>query len=135
MSGILLIGEDELLLQTRAAVLRTIGVETFCTDVSSALPVLMGQHCDVVIFCHSLPRHVCETLAQIIRCRWPSTPLLLISTSRDWEQMEEAGIFDSLCSPEPDCLIRCMVELLGRRGVRSAVPPSDHALATAASDQ
>ena len=135
MSTVLLIGEDELLLQTRAAVLRTIGVETVFTDVSSALAALMGRHCDLVVFCHSLPRHMCETLAQIIRCRWPSTPLLLISTSRDWEQMEEAGIVDSVCSPEPDSLIRCTIELLGRREVRSAVHPSHRTLATAASDR
>lgn len=135
MSTVLLVGEDELLLQTRAAVLRTIGVETVCSDVSSALTLLMGRHCDLVVFCHSLPRHVCETLAQIIRCRWPSTPLLLISASRDWEQMDDAGIVDSVTSPEPESLIRRAVESLGRRVACSAVPPRHHPAVSLASDR
>jgi DNA-binding response OmpR family regulator len=124
MATVLLIGDDDLLLQTRAAVLRTISLETLCSDISSAVGVLMSRHCDVVIFCHSLPRHVCETLSQIIRCRWPSTPLLLISAGRSWEQSEDAGIVDGVTSSEPDHLIQRMIELIGRRGVRSAAAAS-----------
>jgi len=37
MSTVLLIGEDEVLLQTRAAVLRTTGAKTICSNAISAL--------------------------------------------------------------------------------------------------
>lgn len=120
MATVLLIGEDELLLQTRAAVLRTIGLETVCTNTSMVLPLLASRHCDLVVLCHSVPRHVCETLSQIIRSRWPGTPLLLMSALRIWEQVEDSQIVDSISSPDPEVFIRRTIELVGRRGARPA---------------
>lgn len=124
MATVLLVGEDELLLHTRAAVLRTIGLQPVCAEASAAFSLLMDCHCDLVVFCHSLPQHVCETLAQIIRSRWPGTPLLLISAGRSWEQLEDSGIVDSVTSPAPEAFIRRTIELVGRRGVRPATSPS-----------
>ena len=124
MATVLLVGEDELLLHTRAAVLRTIGLETLCADSSSAVSVLTNRHCDLVVFCHSLPRHVCETIVPIIRSRWPGTRLLLISPGRSWEQSEDAGIVDAITSPDPESFLRRTVEMVSRRGVRSLTVPS-----------
>jgi DNA-binding response OmpR family regulator len=116
MSTVLLIGEDELLLQTRAAVLRTIGAETLCCDVSSALTLMEDRQCELVVLCHSLPIHLCETIAEIIHARWPKTRLLLVTATPGWEQTDLPGLMDAVSSADPDRLVGRTVELLGRRG-------------------
>jgi CheY-like chemotaxis protein len=114
MSTILLIGEDEFLLQTRAAVLRGTGADILCSDVASALSLLDKQVFDLVILCHSIASHVCETMVQIIRQNWPVTRVLQVSAVREWEQGEVIPGVD-ICSAEPERLIDRTVELLGRR--------------------
>lgn len=123
MSAILLIGEDEFLLETRAAVLRPIGAEMVCTNVSSAMPLLERKPFDVAILCHSIPDHLCQTLTEVIHLNWPSTRVLLVSAVRDWEQeISATGV--EMCPPEPERLIERTVELLGRRKAASVRTPS-----------
>lgn len=114
MSGILLIGEDDFLLETRAAVLRPIGAETVCTNVSSAMEILEHKAFDLAILCHSIPDHLCQTLTEVIRQNWPSTRVLLVSAVRHWEQEACSDNVD-ICAPDPERLIERTVELLGRR--------------------
>ena len=114
MAAILLIGEDDFLLQTRAAVLRRTGAESACCDVASALFMLEHQVFDIVLLCHSIPGHLCETISEIIRHNWPGTRLLHISAVRDPERFDP-GDGVEVCSPEPERLIERTVELLGRR--------------------
>jgi CheY-like chemotaxis protein len=131
MSTILSIGEDEFLLETRAAVLRGTGADILCSDVASALSLLDKQIFDLVILCHSIPAHVCETLVQIIRKNWPVTRILQVSAVREWEQGEATPGVD-ISSAEPERLIDRTVELLGRRknsSVQSTVCKSSTRLA------
>lgn len=114
MSAILLIGEDAFLLETRAAVLRTTGAEILSCDTSSALPTMGKQFFDIVIFCHSIPLHLCHTLAEIIHQNWPGTRLLRVAAVRHWEESEEVVGVD-LCSAQPERLIEQTIALLGRR--------------------
>ena len=121
MPAILLIGEDEFLLETRAAVLRTTGAEMVCTDVSSALSRFQKNNYDLALLCHSIPGPVCQTLIDVIRQNWPSTRILLVSAIRNWEQVESGDGVET-CTPNPERLIQRTIELLGRRRV-SAVRP------------
>ena len=123
MSAILLIGEDEFLLETRAAVLRPTGAETVCSNVSSVMPLLESKPFDLAILCHSVPDHLCQTLTEVIHLNWPSTRVLLVSAVRDWEQETTATGVET-CPPDPERLIERTIELLGRRkagSVRSIV--------------
>lgn len=114
MSAILLIGEDAFLLETRAAVLRTTGAEIQSCDISSALPTMGKQLFDIVIFCHSIPLHLCHTLSEIIHQNWPDTRLLRVAAVRHWEESEEVVGVD-LCSSQPERLVEQTISLLGKR--------------------
>jgi DNA-binding response OmpR family regulator len=118
MATVLLVGEDEILLNTRAAVVRTTGATTVCSLTSSALTVLAEQSCDLVILCHSVPDYVCITLADIIRRQWPGTRILRLAAGSAWE--EDVPI--AVCPADPESLVQCTVELLGRRGPQRVLP-------------
>lgn len=129
MASILLIGEDELLLETRAAVLRSTGAEILCTNTSHAVETLSQRPFTVVMLCHSVAQHVCETLCGIIRKSWPETALLQVTYAYAWMDYEEYGV--QVCSSEPEVLLAKAVELLGRRPVVSAAatqPQAAHAV-------
>jgi len=115
MSSILVVGDDELLLETRAAVLRTIGAETFCCRGTAALAVQADRQCDLVILCHSLSAQLCAALAETIHGRWPKTRLLLVTPSGAWEQTVENTPLDAVSSADPKRLVLRTVELLGHR--------------------
>jgi CheY-like chemotaxis protein len=122
MSTLLLVGEDELLQQTRAAVLRTVGANVTCSDPDSALSIQQGLECDLVVLCHSLPEQLAATIAKTIRSRWPATRILLVTSSRIWEAAEAIPTVDAVSSPDPEHLIERTIELLGRRQPRSVRP-------------
>jgi DNA-binding NarL/FixJ family response regulator len=121
VSAVLLVGEDELLQQTRAAVLRTIGAEVICSGPQTALGVQQDRECDLAVLCHSLPESLSAILAETIRSRWPKTRILLVTSSRIWEAAEAIPAVDAISSADPESLILHSIELLGRlpsRGIR-----------------
>ena len=128
MPAILLIGEDEFLLETRAAVMRPRGAEMVCTDVPSAIPLMERRFFDLAILCHSIPDHLLQTLTQIIRQNWPSTRILVLSPARMWEQSDTVDGVE-VCTPSPERLIERTVELLGRRKAGSVRCSEDIAAA------
>ena len=113
MSTILLIGEDELLLRTRDAVLRTIGVATVTASSASALAIQTKLPCDLIIFCHSVPAQVAAALSETIRARWPGTPILRMTSLRTWESPDPNGVAESIASADPERLVKRTAELLG----------------------
>jgi hypothetical protein len=123
MSSVLLVGEDELLLQTRSAVVRTTGANTLCCASSAALAIQQERECDVVILCHTLPRDYCAALAEVIHARWPKTCVLLVSSTRIWEQPDAPEAMDAVSSADPEHLVGRTIELLGRRDPVTAKPP------------
>lgn len=122
MSTVLLIGEDELLLQTRAAVLRTTGARTVCSNANSALGIQADQLCDLVILCHTLPELLCAGLAEAIHARWPRTAILLVTPTRAWESPYSDGAISAITSSEPQRLIVRAIELLSQRKSNSPNP-------------
>ncbi len=124
MSSVLLVGEDELILQTRSAVVRTTGANTLCCRGSAALAIQHECECDVVILCHTLPRDYCAALAEVIHTRWPGTRVLLVSSTRMWEQTDAPEAIDAVSSADPERLVGRTIELLGRRGPVAVKPPA-----------
>lgn len=126
MSTVLLVGEDELILESRAAVLRTAGAETICCRAASALSIQARCECDLVVLCHSLSQPFVATLAEAIRSHWPRTRILLVTAARAWESEGTVPAVDAISTADPEQLIRRTVELLGRRpprNVQSGKPP------------
>ena len=74
MPTILLVGKNDLLLKTRAAVLRTTGAATFCSKAASALAVQQLQRCDLIVLCHTVPEADRVSLASAFRRLWPEPP-------------------------------------------------------------
>jgi DNA-binding NtrC family response regulator len=113
MATILLVGEDDLLQQTRAAVLRTTGADTICSNADLALAVQADRECDLVVLCHSLPEPRCSALAEAIHARWPRTQILLLTPARAWESANPHQAIDAITSADPKRLIVRSAELLG----------------------
>ena len=114
MPTILLIGADEMLLKTRAAVLSRTDSEVVTSDARSALAIQQVRNCELVILCHSLEPQVCTTLAKLIRGSWPRTRILQLVAERTWGEWEASAAVDGTSSPEPECLIGRTTELLRR---------------------
>src|SRR5258707_4555603 len=103
MSTVLLVGQDEMLQYTRAALLRTLGAETICCDGSEALHVQQNCQCDLVILCHSLPGQLSASLAETIHASWPRTRIMRIA-AREWELVGNASPADLVSSGDPASL-------------------------------
>ncbi len=112
MPCILLVGADEMLLQTRAEVLRKTGSEVISSNAASAFATQTDRECDLVILCHSLSGGQSASLAEVIHERWPKTRILLVRTQRDWLDSEVAAAVDGVSSPEPGHLVETTIELL-----------------------
>jgi len=114
MPVILLVGDDPILQQTRAAVLRTIGVETVLVDSASAIAAQSERLFALLLLCHSVPEDAAVAIVKTLRARGALTPILRISPMRNWDSSQDDG-FDSVISAEPDRLLRRTAELLGIR--------------------
>jgi DNA-binding NarL/FixJ family response regulator len=111
MLTVLLVGENELLQQTRAAVLRMMGADVICSSPDSAPVVQEDRNCDLVVLCHSLREPFSASLAETIRSRWPNTRILQVTSSRIWEAAEAVPAVDAISSADPERLIMRAVEL------------------------
>jgi DNA-binding NarL/FixJ family response regulator len=112
MSTVLLIGEDDLLQQTRAAVLRTTGATTVCCNAVSAMAVQADRQCDLVVLCHSLSETLSAALTETIHSRWPSTPILRVAAVCAWGAVDTDTTFNAIASADPEHLVGRTVELL-----------------------
>jgi DNA-binding response OmpR family regulator len=113
MPMILLVGEDEILQKTRAAVLHTTGAETVTSTPVSAMAVLSSRACDLLVLCHSLPELVAAGLIAAFRSRWPVTPILRMASLRAWEVLSDDDKVEAVASADPDRLVKRSSELLG----------------------
>jgi DNA-binding response OmpR family regulator len=113
MHCILLVGADEMLLKTRAAILSKTDSEVVTSNAASALAIQNDRECDLVVLCHSLAPEVCASLAEAIRHRWPKTRILQMVPDRAWDSV--SAVVDGTSSPEPDRLLGSTIELLGRK--------------------
>jgi hypothetical protein len=119
MPTLLLIGEDNLLLHTRAAVLRTLSVQTTAINPLKLSGLPGEPNFDLVILCHSMKARVAAAAASLVRSRWPNALLLRISSAKIWEAPDAPVPADAICYPEPEQLISCTAKLLH-------IPPQHH---------
>jgi len=122
MRTILLVGEDELLLQTRAAVLHTVGAETITCRAAGALSLLQQRRFQLIVLCHSIASDVCEALTEAIAARWPAARILMVSPIRLCDQESALPGIDAISSADPERLVGRTVELLGRSRPRRVDP-------------
>lgn len=115
MSTILLVGADQSLLRTRAALLRKTGCQTVCATANSALTMQGEYRCEIVVLCHTLPDAVGLALLRILRERWLQTRILQVLPHREWGTVSAAALADAVCYTEPERLILRTTELLRRR--------------------
>jgi DNA-binding response OmpR family regulator len=114
MSSILLVGHDDTLQFTRAAVLRTLGVETICCHESAALEMQRRNVCDLVVLCHTLARPTANALVNTICAQWPSTRILRVMSRT--ERLTPIGCAVAVSSADPSTLVQETRKLL----------PADH---------
>jgi hypothetical protein len=85
MSTILLVGNDEFLLQSRAAVLRTTNADTVTIDACELTRHSVTEPVDLVVLCHTLNPAVREALSDCARRQWPGIHLIqVLKTEYEW---------------------------------------------------
>jgi DNA-binding NarL/FixJ family response regulator len=114
MNTILLVGEDAMLLQTRAAVLAKTGAEVVCCAPNAALTMQADRECDLVVLCHSVAEALSLALAETIHARWPKTKVLQVVSRREWDSVDAKAAVDAISSAEPERLIQQTTKLLKR---------------------
>lgn len=113
MQAILLIGVDQALLATRAAVLRRTGCTTVCASIAGALATQEEQRAALVVLCHTVPEAAKIALARVIRERWPETRVLVVM-ARGGERAPGIDVCcgDGASSTHPDRLLHVAARLL-----------------------
>ena len=113
MPRILLVGHDDRLLGTRAAVLRKMPVQVNYCLASQAVGRVKSERPDLVVLCHSLLEGEAESIADEIRKCCNTTKILMVLSEAGIEFALQDRKFDALCSSRPDLLLACAKGLLG----------------------
>lgn len=111
MRSILLVGEDALLLESRAAVLRTTKAATVNASAYE-LAQYSSERFDLLVLCHTLRPGDRAAVAEDALGKWPGIPVLQVLKS-EWELSPSQGYADEtvLCS-DPAKLIHRAEKLL-----------------------
>ena len=114
MPTILLVGADQTLLRTRAAVLRKTGCNTVCATANSALLLQEEYRCEIIVLCHTVPDTVGVALLRVLRERWPQTRILQIVPQQELQTRSAAALADAVSYADPTRLVLRANELLER---------------------
>jgi hypothetical protein len=101
MFRILSIGNDSVLLASRAALLRYTGATVDSADVLTARSAAMLRDYDLLILCQSVPMREAAELHEICRFRSPQIRTLLLGADirEDAMQIDADGRLNSLAGP------------------------------------
>lgn len=131
MRTILLVGEDALLLESRALLVRSTGAETVTASTYQFARQSTFDPVDLVVLCHTVPAAVRPTISEDARRRWAGVRVIqVLKNEFEWNpaQRYADGI---VLSGDPEKLIRCASELLSRSlQLRAPVVRDDHASAS-----
>ncbi|GAC1651127.1 MAG: hypothetical protein NVS9B15_11150 [Acidobacteriaceae bacterium] len=114
MTCILLVCDDEVLLSTRAALLRRTGAEVLPCKSHDALELQQRRTCGLVVLCHSVPEPMFACLAETIHNRWPATIRLYVVPQCDRRLADRDTPVDDTVSSDPCKLLARVTELLGK---------------------
>ena len=112
MRTILTISQDEMLLATRAAVLRQTKAEVVAATASEAKKILKSRQFDLVVLCHSLSIEETLEIASLAHQQTIAVPVLKVVSNADpvseWRFISP----DSVASCDPKTLIEKVAGLL-----------------------
>lgn len=124
MPKILLAGQDDRLLETRAAVLKGTGATVISCRSGEALDAVKSEVPDLVVLCHSLAVDDAELMADRIRDCCPTARILLVLSEVGPDKPYRDEKFDAKTFAEPSLLVTHATELL-------KMPPHHHPQALA----
>ena len=114
MRTILLVGEDALLLESRALLLRSTGAETITASTYQFARESTAEEVDLVVLCHTIPAALRAEMSEDARRRWPDIPVVQV-LKNEFETEPTLRYADEIVlSAEPGKLVRCTSELLNR---------------------
>jgi CheY-like chemotaxis protein len=112
MRAILTVSQDEMLLETRAAVLRKANAEVIAATASEARKNLKSRQFDLVVLCHSLSVEETLELAALAHQQTIAVPVLTVVPNAvpvsEWRFIAA----DSVTSSDPRGLIEKVAGLL-----------------------
>jgi DNA-binding response OmpR family regulator len=112
MRTILTISQDEMLLATRAAVLRKTNAEVIAATASEAEKILKSRQFDLVVLCHSLSPEETLRIASLAHQQTIAVPVLSVVPNAEpvseWRFLES----DSTASCDPRMLVEKVAGLL-----------------------
>jgi CheY-like chemotaxis protein len=109
---ILLAGQDDRLLETRAAVLQRTGATVISCSGGEALDAVKSEMPDLVVLCHSLAVDDAELMADRIRDCCPTARILLVLSEMGPNKPYRDAKFDAKTFAEPSRLVTHATELL-----------------------
>ncbi len=114
MPNALQVGNDSLLMQSRAGLLAAAGLQVLdLSGLAEALDRIPSAHWDVAILCHTLSRTDRASIIAALRHRNPRAPVLLIAR-RSYTPPSDMDGFDVVLSPGPAKMIAALRRLLKR---------------------
>lgn len=113
MRTILLVGEDALLLESRALLLRSTGAETITASTYQFARQSAAEGVELVVLCHTIPAALRGAISDDARRRW-TVPVVQV-LKNEFEAEPTLRYADGIVlSGEPAKLVRCASELLNR---------------------
>jgi DNA-binding response OmpR family regulator len=112
MRTILTISQDELLLETRAAVLRQTKAEVVAATASEAKKILKSRQFDLVVLCHSLSVEETLEIASLAHQQTIAVPVLTVVPNADPVSEWRFIAPDSTASCDPGLLVEKVAGLL-----------------------
>lgn len=112
MSKILLAGNDQRLLKTRAAVLARTQASVIYCNPAEAMKQLEGESIDLIVLCHSLTEKQISDLTELTHQKLPSARILRVVSDLREERPANGNDFYATSSYDPAGLIRRTSELL-----------------------
>lgn len=96
---ILVVGKDEVLLQTRMAILgRRWAVR--CAEIAEVSRLVAEENCDLVILCTSLSQQDGKRVVRAVKSRRPEIPVLALEQSPGDAEVVEADAYAATTRPE-----------------------------------
>jgi DNA-binding response OmpR family regulator len=112
MRTILAISKDEMLLASRAAVLRKTNAEVIAANASEAKKILKTRRFDLVVLCHSLNPSETLEIASLAHQQTIAIPILKVVSNAEFASEWTFLAPDAVSSYDPRVLVEKVAELL-----------------------